>query len=213
MFVVSEEERSAICQAFEVGGEWAAVAELRRYFPLQRNEDALSAVRQIVHWPSEASLSGRDTRGKSVHRGPRATTRDEQTSPGSTVNEAPETLGRNADLVGNSQWTPATYEAAAADSTGGKGVITILLSGEVCGAFGIDQRVADDKAAVWVVTHLLTGQRLPREFLTREAATACVQKLQGLRCWSSGDAAAMLSHPDTQLAQCILLAAPDSRER
>jgi hypothetical protein len=91
-------------------------------------------------------------------------------------------------------------------------MIPIMLSGEVCGAFGIDQRVADDKTAVWVVTHLLTGQRLPREFLTREAATACVQKLQGLRCWNSGNAAAMLSHPDAQLAQRILLAAPNSRE-
>jgi hypothetical protein len=44
MFVVSEEERSAIRQAFEAGGEWAAVAELRRYFPLQRNEDAQAAI-------------------------------------------------------------------------------------------------------------------------------------------------------------------------
>ncbi|MCM8735354.1 hypothetical protein M5E06_14385 [Azospirillum sp. A1-3] len=87
-----------------------------------------------------------------------------------------------------------------------------MLSGEVCGAFGIDQRVADDRAAVWVVTHLSTGQRLPREFLTHEAAKACTQKLQGLRCWSSGDAAAMLNHPDTLLAQRILLDAPDSRE-
>lgn len=212
MFVVSEEERSAIRQAFVAGGEWAAVAELRRHFPLQRNEDALSAVRAIVRWPSEASLSNRDSRHKSTPPGSRPAARTEQTSPGSTMNEAPETLGRNAELVGSIQWTPATYEAVAADPTGGEGVITIMLSGEVCGAFGIDQRVADDKAAVWVVTHLATGQRLPREFLTYEAAMACVQKLQGLHCWNSGDAAAMLSHPDTQLAQHILLAAPDSRE-
>ena len=212
MFVVSEEERSAIRRAFEAGGEWAAVAELRRYFPLQRNEDALSAVRAIVRWPSEASLFNRDSSRKSTPPGSRPAACNEQTSPGSAVNEAPEAFGRNADLVGKSQWTPATYEAVAADPTGGEGVITIMLSGEVCGAFGIDQRVADDQAAIWVITHLSTGQRLPREFLTHEAARACVRKLQGLHCWNSGNAAAMLSHPDTQFAQRILLAAPDSRE-
>ena len=212
MFVVSEEERSAIRQAFESGGEWAAVAELRRYFPLQRNEDALLAVRAIVRWPSEVSSSNRDTRRKSAPSAPPAAARNEQTVPGRTAEEPPKTSERNAALVGNSQWTPATYEAVAADPAGGEGVITIMLSGEVCGAFGIDQRVADDRAAVWVVTHLSTGQRLPREFLTHEAAKACTQKLQGLRCWSSGDAAAMLSHPDTLLAQRILLDAPDSRE-
>ncbi|MBF5096584.1 hypothetical protein F1643_21585 [Azospirillum sp. INR13] len=212
MFVVSEDERSAICQAFEAGGEWAAVAELRRYFPLQRNEDALSAVRAIVRWPSEASLSKRNTRRKSEPPSPRATARPEPTAPESTMIEPPMVVGRNADLVGNGQWTSATYEAVAADPAGGDCIITITLSGEVCGAFGIDQRVADDKVAVWVITHLLTGQRLPREFLTRKAATACVEKLQGLRCWNSGDAAAMLSHPDTPLAQRILLMAPDSRE-
>ena len=48
MFVVSEKQRASIRRAFEVDGEWATVAELRRYFPLQRNEDALSAVRVIV---------------------------------------------------------------------------------------------------------------------------------------------------------------------
>ncbi|HYF88027.1 hypothetical protein [Azospirillum sp.] len=206
MFVVSEDERSAIRQAFEAGGEWAAVAELRRYFPLQRNEDALSAVRAIVRWPSEASLSNRNTRRRSDPPSLRAT------APETTMIKPPKVAGRNADLVGNGQWTPATYEAVAADPAGGDGIMTIMLSGDVCGAFGIDQRVAEDKATVWVVTHLLTGQRLPREFLTREAATACVEKLQGLRCWNSGDAAAMLSHPDTPLAQRTLLMAPDSRE-
>jgi hypothetical protein len=212
MFVVSEDERSAIRQAFEAGGEWAAVAELRRYFPLQRNEDALSAVRAIVRWPSEASLSNRDTRRKSAPSAPQEAAHNEQTVPGRTSEGPQETLGRNAALVGNSQWTPATYEAVAADPAGGEGVIPIMLSGEVYGAFGIDQRVADDKATVWVITHLLTGQRLPHEFLTREAAMACVQKLQGLQCWNSGNATAMQSHPDAQLAQRILLAAPDSRE-
>lgn len=212
MFVVSEEERAAIRRAFEVGGEWAAVAELRRYFPLQRNEDALSAVRAIVRWPSEASLSNRDTHRKSAPSAPQEAAYNEQTVPGRTAEGPPKTLGRNAALVGNSQWTPATYEAVAADPAGGECVIPIMLSGEVYGAFGIDQRLADDKATVWVVTHLSTGQRLPREFLTREAATACVQKLQGLCCWDSGDAATMLSHPDTPIAQRILLMAPDSRE-
>ncbi len=52
MFVVSEEERAAIHRAYEAGGEWAAVAELRRYFPIERNEDALFAVRAIVQWRS-----------------------------------------------------------------------------------------------------------------------------------------------------------------
>ncbi|WP_188262703.1 hypothetical protein [Azospirillum tabaci] len=52
MFVVSEEERTAIRRAFDDGGEWSAVAELRRYFPIERNEDALSAVRAIVRWRS-----------------------------------------------------------------------------------------------------------------------------------------------------------------
>jgi len=212
MFVVSEDERSAIRQAFEAGGEWAAVAELRRYFPLQRNEDALSAVRTIVRWPSEASLSNRNTRRKSDPPSSRATARHEPTAPETTMIEPAKIHGRNANLVGNEQWIPATYEAVAADPAGRDGIIIITLSGEVCGTFGIDQRVAEDRAAVWVITHLSTGQRLPREFLTREAATACVQKLQGLRCWNSGDAAVMLNHPDTPLAQRILLAAPDSRE-
>ena len=50
MFVVSEDERAAIRRTFKAGGEWAAVAELRRYFPIERNEDALFAVRSIVRW-------------------------------------------------------------------------------------------------------------------------------------------------------------------
>lgn len=212
MFVVSEDERSAIRQAFEAGGERAAVAELRRYFPLQRNEDALSAVRAIVRWPSEASLSNRNALRKSEPPSPRATARHELTASETTMIGPSTIAGHNADLVGNRRWIPATYEAVAADPAGGDGIITIMLSGEVCGAFGIDQRVADDQAAIWVITHLLTGQRLPREFLSWDAATACVEKLQGLRCWNSRDAAAMLSHPDTPRAQRILLMAPDSRE-
>jgi hypothetical protein len=44
--------------------------------------------------------------------------------------------GRNTDLVGNLQWTPATYEIVAVDPADGDGIIAITLSGEVCGAFG-----------------------------------------------------------------------------
>ncbi len=50
MFMVSEEERAAILWAFAEGGEWAAVVELRRYFPIEDNDNALLAVRSIVRW-------------------------------------------------------------------------------------------------------------------------------------------------------------------
>ncbi|MCW2239209.1 hypothetical protein [Azospirillum canadense] len=50
MFTVSEEERAAISRAYEDGGEWAAVAELRRYFAIEDNDNALFAVRSIVRW-------------------------------------------------------------------------------------------------------------------------------------------------------------------
>lgn len=56
MFTVSEDERAAICRAYEESGEWAAVAELRRYFPIEGNQNALYAVRSIVRW-RPASLS------------------------------------------------------------------------------------------------------------------------------------------------------------
>ncbi|MCW2240625.1 hypothetical protein [Azospirillum canadense] len=50
MFMVSEEERMAICRAYDAGGEWAAVVELRRFFPIEDNDNALFAVRSIVRW-------------------------------------------------------------------------------------------------------------------------------------------------------------------
>lgn len=61
MFSVSQDEAAAIQNAFHESGEWAAVAELRRYFPIQDNTDALNAVRAIARWrhaldrPSSAS--------------------------------------------------------------------------------------------------------------------------------------------------------------
>lgn len=50
MFSVSQEEAAAIQTAFHERGEWAAVAELRRYFAIQDNADALNAVRTIARW-------------------------------------------------------------------------------------------------------------------------------------------------------------------
>jgi len=50
MFTVSEDERAAICRAYEESGEWAAVVELRRYFPIEDDQNALFAVRSIVRW-------------------------------------------------------------------------------------------------------------------------------------------------------------------
>lgn len=211
MFVVSEEERAAIRQAFEAGGEWAAVTELRRYFPLQRNEDALAAVRAIMQWRSKRPLQVRGhkpedagSKQTSASIGPVDTGHDN--------NSVFETTGRNATLLDRKDWTPATFEAVAAEHGGTGAVITIALDGEVCGAFGIDQRAAADHVMVWVVTHLPTGQRLPREFLTRAAAIACVIRLEGLDCWSMVDAAAMQRHPDTVVAQRVLIEAPGSRE-
>jgi len=50
MFSVSQEETAAIQAAFHERGEWAAVAELRRYFHIQDNADALNVVRAIARW-------------------------------------------------------------------------------------------------------------------------------------------------------------------
>ena len=50
MFTVSEDERAAIRRAYEDGGEWAAVVELRRHFHIADNENAVFAVRSIVRW-------------------------------------------------------------------------------------------------------------------------------------------------------------------
>lgn len=49
MFMISESETAAILSAYQIGGEWAAVAELRRLFTgIQDNDTALQAVRAIV---------------------------------------------------------------------------------------------------------------------------------------------------------------------
>jgi hypothetical protein len=49
MFMISDSETAAIVAAYQTGGEWAAVAELRRLFTgIQNNDTALHAVRTIV---------------------------------------------------------------------------------------------------------------------------------------------------------------------
>ncbi|SMF55254.1 hypothetical protein SAMN02982917_3058 [Azospirillum oryzae] len=49
MFMISETETAAVLAAYQRGGEWAAVAELRRLFAgLQDNTTALKAVRMIL---------------------------------------------------------------------------------------------------------------------------------------------------------------------
>lgn len=50
MFSVSEDQTTAVQKAFHESGEWAAVAELRRFFPIQDNANALNAVRSIARW-------------------------------------------------------------------------------------------------------------------------------------------------------------------
>jgi len=50
MFTVSEDERAVICRAYEESGEWAVVAELRRYLSIEDNQSALYAVRSILRW-------------------------------------------------------------------------------------------------------------------------------------------------------------------
>ncbi|NYZ14069.1 hypothetical protein HL658_16055 [Azospirillum sp. RWY-5-1] len=51
MFMVSDEEAELIQTAYHRGGELAAVAELRRVFPVfQGNERAVDAVRMIAGW-------------------------------------------------------------------------------------------------------------------------------------------------------------------
>lgn len=49
MFMISDGETATIVAAYQTGGEWAAVAELRRLFTgIQDNDAALQAVRAIV---------------------------------------------------------------------------------------------------------------------------------------------------------------------
>ena len=118
---------------------------------------------------------------------------------------------RNGDLIGKAAWTAATYEAVAADRGTPDQVVVIRLQGEVRGMFGVDPRTADEGTLVWIVTHLPSGHRLPREFLSREAAVACVTALEGLSCWTVADPGQMLVHPDARLARRLLADAPGSR--
>lgn len=51
MFTVNESEAEAIRQAFHERGEWSAVVELRRLFPVfANNPEALRCVRAIAGW-------------------------------------------------------------------------------------------------------------------------------------------------------------------
>lgn len=51
MFTVSESEAETIRQAFHERGEWSAVVELRRLFPVfANNPEALRCVRAIAGW-------------------------------------------------------------------------------------------------------------------------------------------------------------------
>jgi hypothetical protein len=51
MFVVSESEATAIREAFDRGGEFAAAIELRRHFPgLVGSDDAQRCARAIAGW-------------------------------------------------------------------------------------------------------------------------------------------------------------------
>ena len=118
---------------------------------------------------------------------------------------------RNGELIGKADWTPAIYEVVAADRNGAGDVVVLTIDGEVRGAFGVDQRAADDGTLVWIVTHLPTGHRLPREFLSRAAAVACVDALEGLGCWTVADPEALLTHPDAPLARRLLARAPGNR--
>lgn len=61
MFMVSEQEAAAIQAAWHRGGELAAVAELRRMFPVfQGNERAAEAARAIAGWRQrQVSEAGR----------------------------------------------------------------------------------------------------------------------------------------------------------
>ncbi|NYZ14374.1 hypothetical protein HL658_17620 [Azospirillum sp. RWY-5-1] len=61
MFIVSEHEAALIQAAWHWGGELAAVAELRRVFPIfQGNERAADAVRMIAGWRSAGWRTGPD---------------------------------------------------------------------------------------------------------------------------------------------------------
>ena len=61
MFSVSQDEAAAIQKAFHESGEWAAVVELRRHFPIQDNVNALNAVRAIVKWTRPPHAAAAET--------------------------------------------------------------------------------------------------------------------------------------------------------
>ena len=56
MFMVGEEAAEAIRKAYLEKGEWPAVAELRRFYPIADNAAALRAVQMIASWPSHLDL-------------------------------------------------------------------------------------------------------------------------------------------------------------
>jgi hypothetical protein len=60
MFSVDDASVSAIRQALEEGGEFAAAIELRRRFPgIQDNEQARCMATRIASWPSASELQAR----------------------------------------------------------------------------------------------------------------------------------------------------------
>jgi hypothetical protein len=66
MFAVDEQTAEAIRRAFNESGELAAVVELRRHFPLIRdNEQARACVRTIAGWKP---LPARPLRRRRSHR-------------------------------------------------------------------------------------------------------------------------------------------------
>ena len=50
MFVISRDAADAIQAAYDEGGEWAAVVELRRHFAIPDNQAARHAVQIIAGW-------------------------------------------------------------------------------------------------------------------------------------------------------------------
>jgi hypothetical protein len=50
MFVISRDAACSIQAAYHEGGEWAAVVELRRHFPIPDNQAARYAVQVIAGW-------------------------------------------------------------------------------------------------------------------------------------------------------------------
>ena len=50
MFCVSDEAATAIREAYFDKGEWPAVAELRRFYRIDDNADALTCARTIASW-------------------------------------------------------------------------------------------------------------------------------------------------------------------